>query len=136
MRARTRAPIDRAYVYTARGLPLLALRAVVDGPTRVLRSVTVRPYVGPRTGLCCDGRTETPRVVCLVEAAAGTDVPMRRSGQVAPGEWLWFWCTVVSGWEPDVKARVLERFGDSAVTRAKAAAGQVRIERAASAKLV
>ncbi len=40
-------------------------------------------------------------------------------------EWLWFWCTVVSGWEPDVKARVLERFGGSAVTRAKAAAGQV-----------
>ena len=38
--------------------------------------------------------------------------------------WLWFWCTVVSGWEADAKRRVAELFGRSC--RAKSAAGQVR----------
>ena len=51
-----------------------------------------------------------------------------RAQQMPPStgstDWLWFWCTVVSGWEPDVKERVVELFGSSA--RAKAAAGQVR----------
>lgn len=38
--------------------------------------------------------------------------------------WHWFWCTVVSGWEPDVKQKVNELFGEHC--RAKAAAGQCR----------
>jgi hypothetical protein len=51
------------------------------------------------------------------------------------GSWVWFWCTVVSGWEADAKAMVLERFGagggakgkgQGGGCRAKSAAGQVR----------
>lgn len=38
--------------------------------------------------------------------------------------WYWFWCSVVSGWEPDVKQKVTELFGEH--SQAKAAAGQCR----------